>query len=151
MIRNMQLRKAFAALLAVLLLTASSWAAACDAACTVKGAMPTCHFAQGSSTAWHRSVQVEHSHCMHMTNLAASKTSPVSVISTTLACNHTSCLQPASFPVSTKISLPRDLHWVAVDTTSILDRGFGPDQFASEAAPPVVIPSLAPVSLALRI
>jgi hypothetical protein len=149
--RTMRLRNALAALLVVLVMSASSWAAACDTACMLRGAVPGCHAAEGSSTKVHGSVPTAHSHCMHMRASSSSRTSPVFLTSTESDCTHTFCRQPASFLLSAKELPLGDLQWAALSSATNSDQVFVPSRFSGQAPPSDILRSNPSISVALRI
>src|SRR5260370_33941734 len=93
-IETMRWKSAFTLLLAVTLLSASSWAAACDVACAVKGVRPGCHLSEAASHEHHLD-SISPAHCAHMRRPeSATKAMPAS-FDPTSNCNNARCRQPA--------------------------------------------------------
>jgi len=140
----MQWKKAFTIALAVFMLTVSSWAMACDAMCMLRSALLERPLSQGSS------VQMSHAHCAHMGRPGTS-TSASSFVQATSSCTHSLCRQPDSLVDPAKSVQFDRMQWTIVHQVLIGERGLAPNRFVSEAPPPVIVPSLAPLSVTLRI
>ncbi|SRR5258708_6752617 len=141
----MQWKKAFTIALAVFMLTASSWAMACDTMCMLRSALLECPLSQGSS------VQMSHAHCAHMGRPGTSKANASSFVEATSSCTHSLCRQPDSLVDPAKSVQFDRVQWAIVHQVLIAEDGLTPSRFVSEAPPPVIVPSLSPLSVALRI
>jgi hypothetical protein len=150
-IEIMRWKSAFTALLAVSLLSASSWAAVCEVACVVQRSQPGCHVSEASSQE-HHLASMSHAHCAHMSRPETStKASPVSFIDATSSCAHSMCRQPDSLVDPAKSVQFDRVQWAIVHQVLIAEQGLTPSRFVSGAPPPGIVPSLAPLSVALRI
>jgi hypothetical protein len=136
-------------LLAVLLLSASSWAAVCDVECTVQRSQG-CQASQVSSQK-DRLVSKSHAHCANMRKPDASKAGPASFVEATSTCTHSLCRQPASLVDPAKSMQFDRVQWAIVHQILTVEQGFVSGRYVSEAPPPVVVPPPDPLSVALRI
>jgi hypothetical protein len=149
-IKTMRWKSAFTVLLAVTLLSASSWAAACDVACAVQGVRPGCHLSEAASQEHHLD-SMSHAHCAHMRRPeSATKAMPASFDATS-SCTHAVCRQPDSLADPAKSVQFDRVRWTIVHQVLIAEQGFTPSRFVSEAPPPLIVPSFNSLSVALRI
>jgi hypothetical protein len=149
-IEIMRWKSAFSVLLAVSLLGASSWAAICDVACMVQRGQPGCQFSQASSHGDYLG-SMSHSHCAHMRKPGISKASPSSFVVATSSCVHSLCRQLDSVADPGKSVQFDRVQWTIVQQVLIPDQSLLPSRYVSEAPPPVLVPLLDPLSVALRI
>ncbi len=145
----MQWKKAFTTALAVLMLTASSWAAVCDVACMVQRSQSGCRVSEAAEG--HHLSSMSHAHCAHMKNPETSKIGPTSFIEATSSCTHSMCCQPDSLVDPAKSVQFDRVQWAIAHQVLIAEQGLAPNRFVSEAPPPVIVRSLAPLSVTLRI
>jgi len=149
-IETMRWKSAFTVFLAVTLLSASSWAAACDVACAVQRVRPGCHISEAASQEHHLD-SMSHAHCAHMGRPeSATKAMPASFDATS-GCTHSVCRQPDSLADPAKGVQFDRVQWAIVHQVLIAEQGLTPSRFVSGAPPPGIVPSLAPLSVALRI
>jgi hypothetical protein len=149
-IEIMRWKSAFSVLLAVSLLGASSWAAVCDVACMVQRDQPGCHASQASSPRDHL-APMSHAHCAHMRRPGLSNASPSSFVMAASSCAHSLCRQPEVLVDPAKSIQFDRAQWAIVHQVLIAEQGFVPIRYVSEAPPPVIVPLLDPLSVALRI
>jgi len=150
-IEAMRWKSAFTMLLAVFLLSASSWAAVCDAECMVQRIQPGCH-ASETTTRGHHVTSMSHTHCAEMRRPESSaNASPASWVQATSSCEHSVCRQPDSLVDPAKDTQFDQVQWAIVHQVLVSELGFVPVRYVSEAPPPGIVPSLARLSLALRI
>ncbi len=142
----MRWKSTFAAVLAVVLLIASSSAAACETACTLRSTQTDCHRSHGSNTA-----QISDGHCPHMTIPAESGTAQFSILEATSNCHHMLCRQPDSLIVSPKGIQLGEVHWMFVQRIAAAELDSATSGFISETSPPLIVPLFSPLSIALRI
>jgi hypothetical protein len=149
-IEIMRWKSAFTVLLAVSLLSASSWATICDVACMVQRSQLGCHVSEASSRGDHVDP-ISHSHCAHMRRPGLSNASPSSFVVATSSCTHSLCRQPEGFVDPAKNVQFDRVQWAIVHQVLIAEQGFVPIRYVSEAPPPLIVPLLDPLSVALRI
>ena len=145
-IEGMSWKGAFTVFLTAILLSASCWASVCDVACTVptEAGCPVC-----------RSIQHEHSHDTmshgHCAHLHGTKHNHVSLVTADSTCVHAFCRLPDSLVDRAIGSQSDKVQWTVIHQAPILDRAIAQVRFVSEAAPPDIVSSISPLSIALRI
>lgn len=145
---KMQWKSVFAAMLGLLLVTVSSSAAVCEAACAAQGTVPACHSSRVSSNT-QPSPMTRH-HC-HMATSVESRTAPEMAAYIESGCKHMVCRQPDTMIDRTEKAQLGEMHWVPFEPLLIGVRAMVPSRYISEAPPPV-IPTVHPfLSVALRI
>jgi hypothetical protein len=150
-IEGMRWKSAFTVLLAVFLLSASSWAAVCDAECMLERIQPGCR-ASETSTGGHHVTSMSHTHCAEMRRPETSaNASPASWLQATSNCEHSVCRQPDSLVDPAKDTQLDQVQWAILHQVLLSELGFAPVRYVSEASPPGIVPSPVPPSLALRI
>ena len=145
---KMQWKSIFAAMLALLLVTVSSSAAVCEAACAAQGVVPACHSSRTSSNPQPSSMA--HRHC-HMARSGESNAIPGAAVYTESGCEHMVCRQPDTVIDRTESAHLGQTHWAPLESHFIAATGILSTRYISEAPPPaipIVHPSL---SVALRI
>lgn len=145
---KMRWKSIFAAMLALLLVTVSSSAAVCEAACAAQGTVPACHSSGTSSNPQPSSMS--QLHC-HMARSGESKTVPGMAVYTESGCKHMVCRQSDTVIDRAEKAQLGETHWVPFEPRSIAVNESMPPRYISEAPPPAV-PSVHPfLSVALRI
>lgn len=142
-------KSTLAMFLAVLLLTVSNCAAACEMACFLRKAGFACRPPVQSSSATERL----HVHCAHTRRSAEPKTAPRLSNQETSGCTHAFCRQPDSLLSSTENT---QFTWARIvitiaDETVPPALGLTSHYFVSEGPPTAVAPSFGSFSMALRI
>ena len=138
----MSWRSALTAILAVILLTASSLAAVCDAACVVGASHHDCHLSSASS---HRTPKV-HVHCQHI-----KRHNVLEVSSFSSGCTHVFCAQPGNAGIPVKVLQADQVKWAAIHPIADLEESAMPVRYLSDSPPPDVPGSPYPLTVALRI
>lgn len=141
----MRWKGAFALLLAVTFLSASSWATVCDFACassTQRHICPVC----GSSS----HPAATRTHCANMDGQESSLAAHVELTASS-QCIHAVCAQPVSVNLPTKTFQSDQLKWTVSHPALHVEGSIVPVFHIDEAPPPIPIDSGRPLTVALRI
>jgi hypothetical protein len=142
----MSRKSVYAALVAAFLLHASSWAAACEVACMLRGHQSGCQVFSNSS---HGLSSVSHVHCAYMRGHESSKIT--ATVAATSNCRHTFCGQLDSLIDPVKSVRLYQVQWAVIHQTQVSQSDIAPSRFVSEAPPPGTVASDNPLTVALRI
>ena len=141
----MRWKGAFAMLLAVLFLSASSWATVCDLACAGMAQRHVCPICGSSSH-----TAAAHMHCAHMDGQESSTGAHFERTASS-QCPHAFCKQPASASLPTKSFQSDQLKWTVLGPSAHLGNGIDLVRYVDKAPPPILVDSVRPLTLALRI
>ena len=142
---GMRWRSAFAVLLAVFLLSTSSWATVCDLACIRAAQRHLCPICGSSSH-----TAAAHMHCAHMNGQEGSLTAHFELTASS-QCTHTFCEQLASASLPTKGFQSNQLKQVVLRPAAQLESGIIPVRYVDKAPPPILVDSGSHLTIALRI
>jgi hypothetical protein len=141
----MRWKGAFAVLLAVFFLSASSWATVCESACAGMAQRHVCPICGSSSH-----TAAAHVHCANMDGQESSTGAHIE-LSGSVQCPHAFCKQPASASLPTKGFRSDQLKWTVLGSNAHLVNGIVLVRYIDKALPPILVDSGRPLSVALRI
>jgi hypothetical protein len=90
-------------------------------------------------------------HCAHMGRPGLSNAGPSSFVVAASSCTHSLCRQPEGLVDPAKSVQFDRVQRAIVHQVLIAEQGFVPIRYVSEEPPPVIVPLLDPLSVALRI